>query len=309
MNSQNLISRKNLIFATVTTFGILAALITIGMLTPLVVQLFSDMQIGMDATYFNNRTGPIAGLLVILLCACLLVTYISGRYIGVLLGSIILFSALMAVLSPAGNMLVDISIIPMLAVFAASLYRLVHVMRKRTGKSRLKGIGAHVIHIGILLVIFGTIFSSAMKVEDSAVVSIGEETSFEGIPYSVSVMGMASNFEGTPYDNYPGSSYATNVGLVISKNGNEFDRGTVRYITDIKWRQTYTSTYIDRGIMEEVFIAPKALDEKSGEVDLYVRVVPFISFLWAGIYIMIGGMFILLLGSTVLPDSENEVTT
>jgi cytochrome c biogenesis factor len=61
--------------------------------------------------------------------------------------------------------------------------------------------------------------------------------------------------------------------------------------------------------MEEVFIAPKALDEKSGEVDLYLRVVPFISFLWAGIYIMLGGMFILLLGSTVLPDNENEVTT
>ncbi|ADE36132.1 cytochrome c-type biogenesis CcmF C-terminal domain-containing protein [Methanohalophilus mahii] len=307
MNPKNLISRKNLIFATVTAFGILAALITIGMLTPLVVQLLSGMQIGMDATYFNNRAGPIAGLLVILLCACLLVTYISGRYIGVLLGSIVLLSALMAVLSPVGNMLVDISIIPMIAVFAASLYRLVDVIRNRSGKSRFKGIGAHVIHIGILLVIFGTIFSSAMKVEDSAVVSIGEETSFEGIPYSVSVMGMASNFEGTPYDNYPGSSYATNVGLVISKNGNEFDRGTVRYITDIKWRQTYTSTYINRGIMEEVFIAPKALDENSGEVDLYLRVVPFIGLLWAGIYIMLGGMCILLLGSTVLKEGEKEV--
>jgi cytochrome c biogenesis factor len=309
MDIQNLISRKNLIFVTVTAFGILAALITIGMLTPLVVQFLSGMQIGMDATYFNNRVAPIAGLLVILLCACLLVTHISSRYIVILLGGIVLLSVLMAVFSPTGILLVDVSIIPILAVFAASLCRLVHVTRKRSGKSRFKGIGAHIIHIGILLVIFGTIFSSAMKVEDSAVVSIGEETSFEGIPYSVSVMGMDSSFEGTPYENYPGSSYATDVGLIIYKNGNEFDRGTVRYITDIKWRQTYTSTYIDRGIMEEVFIAPKALDEKSGEVDLYLRVVPFISFLWAGIYIMLGGMFILLLGSTVLPDSENEVVT
>lgn len=308
MDPKNLISRKNLIFVTVTAFGILAVLITIGMLTPLVVQFLTGMQISMDATYFNNRAAPVAGLLVILLCACLLVTHISSKYIGMLLGGIVLLSAFMAVFSPTGKLLVDISIIPMLAVFAASLYRLVHVIRKRSGKSRFKGIGAHIIHIGILLVIFGTIFSSAMKVEDSAVVSIGEETAFEGIPYSVSVMGMDSSFEGTSYENYPGSSYATDVGLIISKSGNEFDRGTVRYITDIKWRQTYTSTYINRGIMEEVFIAPKTLDEKSGEVDLYLRVVPFVSFLWAGIYIMLGGMLILLLGNTVLPDNENEVT-
>lgn len=109
----------------------------------------------------------------------------------------------------------------------------------------------------------------------------------------VSVTGMDSTFEGSRYKQYPGSSYATYVDFDVYKKGVYFDSGQVKYITDFKWGQTYTTTYVDRGIFEELFIAPKALNETSGEVSIYVRTVPFITFIGGGLFLMLAGMIIL----------------
>ncbi|AKB85578.1 hypothetical protein [Methanococcoides methylutens] len=109
----------------------------------------------------------------------------------------------------------------------------------------------------------------------------------------VSVTGMDSVFEGSHYKQYHGSSYATYVDFDVYKNGAYFDSGQVKYITDFKWGQTYTTTYVHRGIFEELFIAPKALNETSGEVSLYVRTVPFITFIWGGLFLMLAGISVL----------------
>ncbi|WP_440953683.1 hypothetical protein [Methanococcoides sp. FTZ1] len=111
----------------------------------------------------------------------------------------------------------------------------------------------------------------------------------------VSVTGMDSTFEGSQYKEYPGSSYATYVDFDIYRNGAYFDSGQIKYITDFKWGQTYTTTYVNRGVFEELFIAPKALNETSGEVSVYMRTVPFITFIWGGLFIMLAGIASLVL--------------
>ncbi|UGV39773.1 hypothetical protein J7W08_06435 [Methanococcoides orientis] len=109
----------------------------------------------------------------------------------------------------------------------------------------------------------------------------------------ISVTGMDSAFEGSQYKQYPGSSYATYVDFDVYKKGAYFDSGQIKYITDFKWGQTYTSTYVDRGVFEELFIAPKAVNETSGEVSIYVRTVPFITFIWGGLFLMLAGIAVL----------------
>ena len=106
----------------------------------------------------------------------------------------------------------------------------------------------------------------------------------------ISVTNIASSFEGTQYKQYPGSTYSTHVHFDIYRNGQYFDSGMVEYITDFKWGQTYTTTYVNRGLFEELFIAPKALNQTSGEVSVYVRTVPFITFIWIGLGLMVTGM-------------------
>ncbi len=291
----NILSKNNLVTATVISFTILVVLITIGMLTPLIVKFATGMELSMDAEYFNLRTAPFAILFTLLLSACLLAGRYSQKQIAMFLGGTLLVSLAFLLFSPTGDWKTDLILPMFIASVLAAFYRIFTITKERSGKGLFKGVGAHVIHIGILLIIFGVIASSTMKIEDSAVQVEDIENSFENMDYSVKVTDMSSGYEGHPYKQYSGSSYVTHVSFEIYQNGAYFDSGTLDYITDLKWGQTYTTTYIHRGIFEELFIAPRALDEISHEIDLYVRVVPFISFVWAGMSLMLLGMIILLI--------------
>ena len=77
------------------------------------------------------------------------------------------------------------------------------------------------------------------------------------------------------------------------------EEGEVKYISDFKWQQSYTETYIRRGILDELFIAPKAVDTKTRTVDLYVRKVPFMTCLWGGFYLMAIGVVLLLIMDSI----------
>lgn len=301
------LSRDTFVSATVLSFAVLVILITIGMLTPLLVKLASGMEIGMDTAYFNLRTAPFTFVLVFLLCLCLFASQRSGISIIIVAGGVILLSVIFILLSPAGDWKLDAFIPPVIAAIASVISRIFQVLRTRSGTALLRGMGAHVIHLGILLIIIGVVASSTMKTEDSAVYVEGIPGSFDSMEYTIEVTGMSSDYEGTSYGYYPGSSYVTSIGFDIYKNGAYFDSGTLEYITDIKWRQTYTSTYINRGLSEELFIAPRALDENNGEVDLYVRVVPFITLVWVGIWLMFFGMSFLIIPSFLRQRSSMEV--
>ena len=291
----DLLSKNNLVSATVVSFSILVVLITIGMFTPLIVKLVTGMELSMDAEYFNLRTAPFAILFTLLLSACLLAGRYSQKQIAMFLGSILFVSLIFLLVSPTGDWKTDLVLPMFIASVLAVLYRLSTITKERSGRALFRGIGAHVIHVGILLIIFGVIASSTMKIEDSAVHMEDVEKSFEGMDYSIKVTDMSSGYEGHPYKQYSGSSYVTHVSFDIYKRGAYFDSGTLDYITDLKWKQTYTTTYIRRSFFEELFIAPRALDEDSHEIDLYVRVVPFITFVWTGISVMLLGMLILLI--------------
>ncbi|MDK2892678.1 cytochrome c-type biogenesis CcmF C-terminal domain-containing protein [Methanohalophilus sp.] len=301
----NLLSKDNLVSATVFSFAVLVVLLTIGMLTPLVIKLTSGMEISMSAEYFNLRTAPFAILLVLLLSACILVEKYSQKQVFMFVGGEVIASLLFLLASPTGDWKTDLVLPMFIGTVLVVLYRLVKIINERSGKVLLRGIGAHVIHIGILLIIFGVIVSSTMKIEESAIHMENIESSFEDIDYSIMVTDMTSDYEGNPYREYPGSSYITHVEFDVYKNGAYFDSGTLDYVTDIKWRQTYTTTYINRGLFEELFIAPRALDEKNNKIDLYVRVVPFITFVWAGNLMMLLGM-IILLAQGLLPKGKSH---
>jgi cytochrome c biogenesis factor len=164
-------------------------------------------------------------------------------------------------------------------------------------KDKIRKISAHIIHIGILMILLGIVLSSNMKMESSAILSSGSDEiiSFDGQHYQLKMTSMNSYYSGEAFRNYPKSTHTIETVFDIYKDGIYFKSGQVNYITDFKWGQTYTTTYINRGLTEELFIAPRAIDESTGEIDLYMRTVPFINCLWGGIYLMVIGIIALLL--------------
>ncbi len=289
---------NNTMLATVVTFLLLATIITMGMLTPLIAKLTTGAELSLEPAYFNNRTAIPVAVLVLLLGTCMLTGYVDRIYIIPIMGTTILVSLISGAVSPFSNTAMDISLPILIIALLATIHRIFRIYTSDLNLAnsvKIRKISAHMIHTGILLILIGIMISSNMKVEGSAVLGTGEKTAFEGQHYQLNIKSMDSYYSGEEFRNYPASSYTTEVEFDIYRNGDFFKSGGVRYITDFKWGQTYTTTYINRGLTEELFIAPRAIDESKGEVDLYMRTVPFINCLWGGIYIMAIGIIMLLL--------------
>ena len=292
-DTKQIVTTRNIMLATVLTFVLLSVLLTIGMLTPLIARLTSSVEMSMDSQYFNNRSALPAALLVVLLTMCLFIGYLRSRNTLIIAGAAIVVSILFAIISPFKNTPIDVTV-PVIAIaLVAVLYKMVRMVDKQSTFKTMRGIGAHIIHLGILLILLGVVVSTNVKVEDSTVLSLDEMGTFENHKYSIKITEMTSGYEGIPFQQNPGSSYVTNIDFDVYKNNNYFDSCRVKYITDFKWGQTYTTTYIHRGFLEEVFVAPRAIDEAGSRANLFVRVVPFIRFVWSGIYIMAIGIVII----------------
>ncbi|MDO9516761.1 MAG: cytochrome c-type biogenesis CcmF C-terminal domain-containing protein [Methanosarcinaceae archaeon] len=290
---EKIVTPKNTMLATVLSLVLLTVLLTIGMLTPLVAKLTTGVEMSLDAQYFNTRSALPTAALVILLTICLLIGYFDAKKTAIIAGAAIAASIIFAIVSPFNNTPIDITVPLITVAMAATLYKMWKSIDRESKFKTLRGVSAHIIHFGILMILIGIVISTNTKVEDSNVLGINTLGEFAGQDYSIKVNSMTSGYEGSAFQEYPGSSYVTKVDFDIYKNNKFFDSGQVKYITDFKWGQTYTSHYIKRGLYEELFIAPRAIDEQNQKINLYVRTVPFMTVLWVGMYLMAIGIVIL----------------
>jgi cytochrome c biogenesis factor len=292
---ESLLTSKNTIFAAVISFILLALVIIAGMVTPLLAKILSGTEIMLGSEYFNPRTALPTVLLIMMLTICLLVSSVKPRKVLAATAALLLLLIAVVVVSPFSNAAVDVAMALIIPAFIATGYKIWLTARDKKGYGKYRGLSAHLIHLGILCILLGIVLSSNMKVEDSAVYQTGKMGDRNIQDYSLKITSMASRLEGEPYQDRQASSYITRIDFDIYDQSRYARSGSVEYITDFKWGQTYTTTYIHRGLTEELFIAPRALDEKTGEVDMYVRIVPFINLLWGGIYMMALGIIALLI--------------
>lgn len=295
MMRKNFVTNKNVIFVSIICFILLALIIIVGMLTPLFVKIISGSDILLDATYFNQRAALPTIIIVSLLALYLLNSMIKPSKSLIILGCILLLSFLNIIISPFKNPIIDASVIVIIPVIAIVLYKILITVTDKNNYVRNRALAAHVIHIGILFVLLGIVLSSAMKIEKSTVYNNTEMKNTGLEDYDLKITSMKSYFQGEPYKEYNTSEYVTTVNFDIYKKGLYLRSGSVDYINDFKWGQTYTTTYIHRRLMEELFIVPRAVDPNNMQIDLYVRIVPYINLLWGGIYTMVLGIIALLI--------------
>lgn len=293
---KQLITKSNVMLASLIVFVLLAAIITIGMLTPLVVSFLTGTSMNLDAWYFNVRTALPVGALIVLLSFYLLLGNLDEKKTLAVVSGTIGLSIIFAVVSPFNSLPVDIIIPVVLLAFIAIFIRMGNSIRYWTNNpfKNTRNISAHIVHLGLVLIIVGVVLSTSMTVEDSTIVTTESMGSFEGQEYSVDVDEISTYFEGSSYKSHPGSSYVTDISFDVYKNGDYFDSGTVKSIRDLKWGQSYTTTYIHRSLLGEYFIAPKGVDHETGKVNLYSRTVPFVTLVWGGLFLMAFGIISLL---------------
>ncbi|WP_406658079.1 cytochrome c-type biogenesis CcmF C-terminal domain-containing protein [Methanolobus sp. ZRKC2] len=307
------LTSKNTMLATVIVFLLLATIIMMGMITPLIAKLTTGVEISLEPEYFNNRTALPTAALVLILSTCLLVGYMGQKNTLVVVGGYALLSIFFAIISPFGNLPIDVSV-PIIAVaLMATIYKIIKALGQKPLRKKVRGFSAHLIHLGILFILLGIVLSSNMKVEGTSVVSSNEVAHFPNQNYVLKITGMDSSYKGNAYQQYPGSSYVTQIDFEIYKRGEYFREGRMEYITDFKWGQSYTTTYIHRGLTEELFVAPRVVDLQEDKIDIYMRTVPFINFLWGGMYLMVIGIIALLItdrrkDAKESPGNKNKIT-
>ncbi|WP_292486698.1 cytochrome c-type biogenesis CcmF C-terminal domain-containing protein [Methanohalobium sp.] len=294
---EQVFTKSNVMLAALLVFVLLAALITVGMLTPLLVDFLTGNSMNLDAYYFNIRAALPTGILIILLSIYLLLGKMSEKKLFVIVSGVVVLSAVFAVMSPFNSLPVDfiipVSVLAIIAIFYNILYSVTGW--KYNPYKNTRSISAHIIHLGLVLIMLGVVLSTGLTVEDSTVVSTESRGFFEGQDYSVGVTKISTQFEGEPFKSHPGSSYVTYISFDVYKNGEYFDSGNVKSIRDLKWDQSYTTTYIDRGLIGEFFLTPKSVDLETGKVSLYARTVPFITLIWSGLFFMSVGFVTLIL--------------
>ena len=203
-NKKHVLTAKNTMLATVLVLLLLATVITMGMLTPLVVKLSSGVEISLGPQYFNDRTAIPTAILVLLLSTCMLVGYTSRKNVAVVVAGSALLSILFAIISPFGNLPMDVSV-PILTVSVIATLHKISRSWNRDTSGTIRNISAHLIHLGILFILLGIVLSSNMKMEDSQVLITGEMAEFKGQDYAIILNYMESQYKGEPYQDRPAS--------------------------------------------------------------------------------------------------------
>lgn len=281
------INAHNAMLASVVMFSILFLILIIGMLIP----LFTGAVF--DAGWFNDRTLLPTLLIAMLLGTCLLLPdFPPSRIVGMIV-AVIVATMLSVIVSPSGSLPIDATLPVLVFAMLAVLYRgYKSVIRPESLRMKIRSVSPHIIHLGIVLILIGVFVSTNTRIDGSAIIPEGDTGTYNGQPYSVKITGISNRYEGTPYGEYPGSSYVTQVDFELYQAERPIDRDEVKYITDFKWGQSYTTNYVHRSLTKEVFITPKMVE--GDMVNLYMRTAPWITAVWGGIIIMAIGIILLM---------------
>lgn len=298
------INARNVMVASVAIFSALALIMIGGMLIALVTGAV------IDSGWFNPRTALPTLILVLLLGACLLLPDISATVVFGTIAAVIVATMISVAISPFNNLPIDASMPALLFAMLAVFYRAKKSVSGPVSlRAKLRSVSPHIIHFGIILVLIGVFVSTNTRIDGYDIIRSGETGIFEGQPYTVKITDISSQYEGTPYGEYPGSSYATRIDFQLYLGDRLVDRDCVKYITDFKWGQSYATNYVHRSLTREVFITSKMVE---GDLaNLYMRTAPWITAVWGGIIIMAIGIITLLCtvgtGRTGRTDRTEEV--
>lgn len=292
---KKLFTNKNIILFSLICFLFLTIVIMLGLLTPLIIKIFNNTNISLGSSYFNVRTALPTFLIVFLLGLYVSKSMLKSINSLYIMGFILSLTIINIIFEPFKNPIIDSIVALTVPVIIIIVCKIGFTIKEKKSYKRNRSLASHIIHIGILCILLGTVLSSSLKIENSDVYNISEEKNIGVKDYNLKIISMRSSMQGEAYKQYNASAYITTVDFNIYKDGLYEKTGSIDYISDLKWGQPYTTTYIHRGLMEELFIAPRAIDIENGQIDLYSRIVPYINLVWGGICMMVLGIMALLI--------------
>lgn len=257
---------------------ILAAVL-IGTITPLISRTFGSREMVMGEEYYNFVSVPLFLAVVFLMGLAPLWHGNRRLKLAVAAGAGVIVLA--AVLIRSGHLLASISFA--LGAFALFTHLTELVLDWLAGGVRRRKAGAYLVHLGIVLMVFGIAGSSVFDEEVLVSVKPGEIFEFGGYEFRF----------GDVLDEWTERDYAVTGTLAVYKGG--------QYIGKVTSKKTFTdpqkAPYTDIGILsrltEDLYL--NLAGRTPDYIQFHIQRFPLINLIWIGSCICYLGIFVILI--------------
>jgi cytochrome c-type biogenesis protein CcmF len=293
-----LLSRETSLLVTNLILVGAAVVVLIGTLFPALVEVVQGRQATLDITFYERTVGPLALVLIAVIGICPWLAWgrPSARFKGVLVPSAAI-AALIAVILLVFGIRQPMAVIAFFvcAFVAISLlmtfYRSAANRKGRTGEAlpvafwgslvaNRRRHGAHIVHLGIVLMAVGVTGSSLFQDEVQVALDVGEAIDVNG--YTLQ------------YQDFDATALPDRERFVAAVDIYRGDRslGTLRAEKSFHWNveQWVTEVAIRTTPQEDLYLILAGFEE-SGLASLRVLINPLVLWLWVGgIALMLGGV-------------------
>jgi len=256
-------------FLTIMLLSVLGFVSFWGITYPIIFK-FKGVSVTISKEFFNIWSYPFTIALFIVLGYCLLP---RGKRKFIALAP--LLALLFVLIKPTKNMLVNFALPIILIPLGISIYR-------------LKNSSVHLIHLGAALILIGAMLSSVGEHTYNINIAYPEElgTVKEFGEYGIS-LNKIQVFRDIK------NNIVVQAHVDIYKGNKKIASGTPKVIYDKKWGLV-THVYIKRGILNDVHVIFQGFSPHRENIiiPITVKVVPYITFLWTGILLLIIGITI-----------------
>jgi cytochrome c-type biogenesis protein CcmF len=270
----DLINDKNLMFLTLI-------LLTI---TTIVTLLLLIMAIdGTDRNQFDTKVGLFAMIGIVVLTVCLVWKYLGVKTTLILL---ILTGAISIVLGALfqNNWIVSTTMPFLILATGASMYKIVKSINIKSLRGSINGIAPHVVHLGVVFILIGFVASNFLVIEEDITLVLNGQSEKVG-EYDLRMI------EGS-YS--PGDSIFVTVEIL--RDGNKIGEAKPgAMVIEQQWRNEISVRGTPTEDVYLTYVDARVLDNTVTSVDLEVKILPLMSLLWLGMWLLAIGILMRLI--------------
>jgi len=283
---EELINDKILMFITL----ILISLSTIVTLLMLILSVN-----GVDRNQFDTRVGFFAIVGVLVLTFCMAWRYLGRRittYLVLLTGAI---SVILAMLFPEHQM-VAVAMPALVLAAGACGIKIVKSVNPKSLRGSINGIAPHIVHLGLVFILIGFVASNFLETEGDITLTPGGPAQKVG-EYEFVMTESAIDSD---------SAFVT---VDITKGGQDVGTGEPgAVIIDGQNRNEISVTGTPT---EDIYLvfgggSTTSAGDSFSSVDLQVKILPLMSVLWLGMWLMAAGIFMRLMAEFARPKKKIE---
>lgn len=275
-----------------------------GTMYPLVSEAFTGTKVNVGAPYFNKVMAPIMLGLILLMAVCPLIAWQKAsfnRFVKNMVGPIIvsvLFGFVLVLYGIRGGFAIIglSSSVFMIATHIQEFWRGIKARRKATSENwaiaaiRLmvknqRRYGGYLVHIGVAILAVGVISSHAYSDEVLKTVNTGDSITIGD--YKLTFNRLSERAEG--------SNEIVHADMTVTYQGEKIGKIMPEKIFYENWPEPSTEVEIKSNLKEDLYLVLSSWENRD-KATFLVKVNPFVSWIWAGGFIMVFGIAVALIG-------------